>query len=103
MKNSAKNEKPDELRHSNTGAAVAQNCCEYVDPITKKRCRSTFLLQIDHIKPIWAGGGNELENLQLLCAKHNQLKYKFETGQISLSDQKSPYSKTRVGGVFSGF
>ena len=42
-------------------------------------CGSTFQLQIDHIQPVWAGGGNEVENLQALCSIHNQLKYKNES------------------------
>jgi hypothetical protein len=31
-------------------------------------------LQIDHITPIALDGGNEIDNLQLLCAKCNQAK-----------------------------
>jgi hypothetical protein len=67
----------------------ADSCCVFVDPVTKRRCRSKFLLQIDHIVPIWAGGTNAPENLQLLCAVHNRLKYKLETNK--LSDRTSVY------------
>jgi hypothetical protein len=45
-----------------------------------KPCCSTFQLQVDHRIPVWAGGGNEIENLQLLCAFHNRMKYKLESG-----------------------
>jgi hypothetical protein len=39
-----------------------------------ERCSRTHLLQIDHRFPVAWGGGNELTNLQLLCAVHNQVK-----------------------------
>ena len=43
-------------------------------------CQSKHQLQIDHIQPLWAGGSSAPENLQLLCATHNQRKYKQEAG-----------------------
>ena len=39
-------------------------------------CGSTFLLQLDHIKPRYKGGTDDPENLQVLCAFHNRLKYR---------------------------
>ncbi len=53
-------------------------CCQWRDPVTGKKCGSRFLLQLDHIRSVSAGGGNEPENLQLLCAVHNRLKFKCE-------------------------
>jgi hypothetical protein len=51
--------------------------CQYRDPQTGYRCGSTFLLQIDHKRPLWAGAADHSkENLQVLCAAHNQFKYK---------------------------
>lgn len=41
-----------------------------------KLCRSEFQLEIDHIKPIFAGGQNDCENLRLLCRTHNQHRYR---------------------------
>ncbi|MEQ1877302.1 MAG: HNH endonuclease signature motif containing protein, partial [Bdellovibrionia bacterium] len=73
-------------------------CCEFVDPKTDRRCRSRFLLEIDHKIPIWAGGGSESENLQLLCSTHNQLKYAIETKRTTLSDRVTPY---RIESEFS--
>jgi hypothetical protein len=55
-------------------------CCQSHDPRTGKICGSKFNLQVDHIKPRWAGGTHELENLQILCAAHNRLKYQKEAG-----------------------
>jgi 5-methylcytosine-specific restriction endonuclease McrA len=40
-----------------------------------KLCQSTRFLQIDHIKSVSRGGGNELENLQVLCGVHNRHKF----------------------------
>ena len=39
-----------------------------------RNCGSTESLTIDHIFPIFRGGGNEAENLQLLCAACNNAK-----------------------------
>lgn len=54
--------------------------CRWKDSKTQEICGSKFQLQIDHRKPRWAGGTNDLENLQLLCASHNQMKYRLEAG-----------------------
>jgi 5-methylcytosine-specific restriction endonuclease McrA len=54
--------------------------CRYQDPETGHRCESRYLLQVDHKVPVWAGGGNNLKNLQLLCAAHNQQKYRSQSG-----------------------
>jgi hypothetical protein len=37
-------------------------------------CKQTHFLQIDHIKPVRLGGNKEKQNLQVLCAYHNQWK-----------------------------
>ena len=47
--------------------------CTYVSP-TGKRCGSTHVLQIDHIKPVARGGASTVDNLRLLCAFHNRLE-----------------------------
>jgi HNH endonuclease len=51
----------------------AHHCCEYINPGTKQRCGSKFYLEIDHIRPVALGGGNDLSNLRLLCRTHNAL------------------------------
>lgn len=40
-----------------------------------KRCGNRRFLQIDHICSVSRGGGNNLENLQVLCGAHNRYKY----------------------------
>lgn len=37
-------------------------------------CGTTDRLTIDHIKPVSQGGGNEVENLQILCQPCNSSK-----------------------------
>ncbi|WP_413560322.1 HNH endonuclease [Bdellovibrio sp. HCB209] len=62
-----------------------KNCCEYVDPSTGRRCRSTWKLEIDHKQSRWAGGNDDSENLQFLCSGHNKMKYRLEAGLRYLS------------------
>ncbi|OYZ17684.1 MAG: hypothetical protein B7Y39_14765 [Bdellovibrio sp. 28-41-41] len=54
-------------------------CCQYLNKITGKKCESKWHLQIDHIQPVWANGTNKLENLRLLCAGHNQEIYRWQS------------------------
>lgn len=58
---------------------VRDKCCQYRDPSTGKQCGSTFLRQTDHKQSRWAGGNHANENLQILCASHNQQKYRNES------------------------
>lgn len=37
-----------------------------------RKCQSIHALEIDHIQPVALGGGNELDNLRLLCRSCNQ-------------------------------
>jgi hypothetical protein len=39
-----------------------------------KVCRTTEKLQVDHVLALSRGGENELSNMQILCAYHNQSK-----------------------------
>jgi hypothetical protein len=48
--------------------------CTWVSVKTGKKCDSEHLLEVDHIIPWSEGGGNEPENLRLLCRTHNQLR-----------------------------
>ena len=53
-------------------------CCQYVNKETGEICGETAFAQTDHKIPLWAGGTNEMENLQMLCGNHNRLKYRKE-------------------------
>lgn len=53
--------------------------CSFEDPMTRQKCNSRRMLQVDHIQPVWAGGTNHPKNLQVLCAGHNHLKYRTES------------------------
>jgi hypothetical protein len=50
----------------------AHHCCEYINPLTGKRCGSQFQLQIDHVVPLACGGTDEIMNLRALCAVCNR-------------------------------
>jgi hypothetical protein len=52
--------------------ARAGNCCEHLQPTSGVKCESRFQLQIDHVIPKAKGGGDEIENLRLLCGVHNR-------------------------------
>lgn len=54
-------------------------CCQHKDALSGQKCESRFALQVDHITSLWAGGSNSIENLQALCASHNQYKYRKES------------------------
>lgn len=45
--------------------------CQYVNPLTHRRCESKYLLQYDHIRPYAVGGSSDAENLRMLCRSHN--------------------------------
>ena len=50
--------------------------CRYRDPLTGRRCNSSYLLQIDHILPVAQGGGAEPGNLRLACFAHHRLRHR---------------------------
>lgn len=52
---------------------IANNCCEYRDPVSGKKCETRYQLQTDHRTPLVRGGGHGQENLRLLCRTHNLL------------------------------
>lgn len=58
----------------------SNGCCQHYDKEKKVTCGSRYNLQIDHIQPKWAGGSDDISNLQLLCASHNRHKYEREAG-----------------------
>ncbi|WP_374080305.1 HNH endonuclease [Bdellovibrio bacteriovorus] len=60
-------------------------CCQYKDPATGRQCLSRWFLQTDHKQSRWAEGKSVPENAQLLCAQHNRLKYRKESGLKYLS------------------
>ncbi len=61
---------PASLRHQVWLRDVGR--CSHIDRETGKRCDSSLRVEIDHIRPVAAGGRNEISNLRLLCRGHNQ-------------------------------
>lgn len=48
--------------------------CSFVRP-DGQRCGSRHVVQVDHIRPVARSGSASIENLRLLCAKHNRLEW----------------------------
>ncbi|WP_413575368.1 HNH endonuclease [Bdellovibrio sp. HCB290] len=67
------------------GLLKNQPCCQWVDSQTGRQCKSKWLLQVDHKQSRWADGDHKIENLQVLCAAHNKLKYLQEAGIRNIS------------------
>jgi hypothetical protein len=55
-------------------------CCQWRNPRSGKKCASKWQLQVDHLQPKWAAGSHHPDNLQILCGPHNRLKYQKEAG-----------------------
>jgi hypothetical protein len=58
--------------------------CEFVDPVSKRRCSSRFGLQFDHIRPFARGGSARPDNIRQLCANHNRFEAIREFGIRSI-------------------
>lgn len=70
----------------------ANNCCEYIDPISGRKCENHYQLQVDHRMPVACGGVNELENLRVLCRTHNLLAAR-QWGLIRGADRSKIYGE----------
>lgn len=58
-----------------------------------KRCTCRRGVEFDHIKPVVLGGDASLDNIRLLCRKHNQLEADRKLGK-KLMDSKRPAKDT---------
>ena len=58
---------------------LRDQCCQYQDSSSGRKCGSKYFLEIDHVQPRWSGGKNQIENLRLLCSSHN--KYRYQMGR----------------------
>jgi 5-methylcytosine-specific restriction endonuclease McrA len=47
--------------------------CQYVDPVTGRKCLSTHAIQYGHIIPFAMNGPNTVENIRIECRVHNRL------------------------------
>lgn len=68
-KSTARNYMPVQIRRELFDKA--NRICEYVDPLTHRKCSSKYQLQIDHLVPVSKGGSNQAANLRILCRAHN--------------------------------
>ncbi len=49
--------------------------CQFTDHNTGRVCGSKLFLEVDHIRPRFAGGDNATTNLRVLCKNHNMYRY----------------------------
>jgi hypothetical protein len=64
--------------------AEAGSQCTYRSALNGKRCQERHGLQIEHCNPYAMGGGDEIENLTLLCPTHNRLRAIEQFGFIKV-------------------
>jgi hypothetical protein len=61
--------------------------CTYVS-IDGRRCESRAFLELDHAEPRALGGGDDSENLRVLCRSHNQLLAERAFGREHIEHKK---------------
>lgn len=79
---------------SDSCVSEIQTYCQYRDPLTGNVCKNTFALERDHIHPLWAGGADTPENIQILCSAHNKHRYLKQAGIRAVPDS-TLYGSTR--------
>jgi hypothetical protein len=52
------------------------------------RCEETAHIEIDHIKMFCRGGGNDVDNLRLVCRRHNQFYAQAELGKDFMESKR---------------
>jgi 5-methylcytosine-specific restriction endonuclease McrA len=68
--------------------------CAFVAP-GGARCNSTWNLHIDHIMPFARGGDHSLQNLRLLCGRHNQFEAERTYGREFMSRKRRKFIPMR--------
>ena len=70
--------------------------CQFKDPLTGDVCASRYQLEIDHIRMVCHGGSNKIDNLRLICRKHNFFLATQKLGSSWMAQfSKPPMSKQR--------
>jgi hypothetical protein len=64
--------------------------CEYVAPLTGKRCECKINLQVDHLYPYAWGGLNTIENTRIRCGQHNLLYAEELFGKEKMARWRKP-------------
>lgn len=62
-----------------------------------RRCGSQRRLEYDHIQPLAKGGRTTVENVRLLCAKHNQLEAERRLGAGFMAERRAGGRRRSVG------
>jgi 5-methylcytosine-specific restriction endonuclease McrA len=78
---------------------VRDKRCTYVGP-DGKRCESTHVLQVDHVKPVARRGAATIDNLRLLCAYHNRMESERLMGKRQvIRESRTGYAIMRSAAV----
>ncbi|MEQ1832670.1 MAG: HNH endonuclease, partial [Candidatus Eisenbacteria bacterium] len=62
-----------------------------------RRCGSQRRLEYDHIQPLAKGGRTTVDNVRLLCAKHNQLEAERRLGAGFMAERRAGGRRRSVG------
>lgn len=63
---------------------IANSSCVYHDLVAGRVCGSRQFWQVDHIRPVWAGGSSCPANLQVLCGIPNRDRDLIQTRVVPL-------------------
>ncbi len=70
----------------------AHGKCTYHDPLSGRRCESSYQVQLDHIIPKALGGSDDPDNLRLLCRQHNLLMAEKIFGKPLMNRYRNSYT-----------
>jgi 5-methylcytosine-specific restriction endonuclease McrA len=62
---------------------------------TGRRCSCTRGLEYDHVKPVALGGEATIENVRILCRKHNQLEAERRLGASFMRSKRGAAKRQR--------
>lgn len=57
----------------------------------------TIGAEVDHNRPLWAGGSDALHNLQTICQAHHRAKTRAEEAQRMVGAAWAPWSASPLG------
>ena len=67
-----------------------------------RRCMCRRGLQFDHVRPVAHGGDATIDNIRLLCAKHNQLEAERRLGKELMARKRAEARQTAAARQNSG-
>ena len=59
--------------------------CEYLSPLTGRRCDCKFNLEVDHLYPYAWGGSHDIKNTRIFCKAHNLFYFENTFGKDKMA------------------